>query len=82
MFFLNPTYFSELFKKEAGQSFNKYKNTVRIEKAKELLIHQDMKATDVAELVGFKELGYFCIVFKKLTGMTPTEFKGITPTHS
>lgn len=74
-FFINPSYFCELFKKEVGFSFNKYINTLRIEKAKELLKNLDMKPTDVAELVGYKELGYFCIVFKKMTGMTPTEYK-------
>lgn len=74
-FFLNSAYFSELFKKETGSSFNKYVTNLRIEKAKELLKNLDMKPTDVAELVGFKELGYFCLVFKKATGMTPTEFK-------
>lgn len=74
-FFLNSAYFCELFKKEVGCSFNKYINNLRIDKAKELLKDLDMKPTDVAELVGFKELGYFCIVFKKATGMTPTEYK-------
>ena len=74
-FFLNSAYFSELFKKETGCSFNKYVTGFRIDKAKELLRDLDMKPTDVAELVGFKELGYFCLVFKKATGMTPTEFK-------
>jgi len=74
-FFLNSTYFCELFKKETGYSFNKYLNGVRMDKAKELLKNQDMKPKDVSELVGFKELGYFCSVFKKYTGMTPTEYK-------
>lgn len=74
-FFLNSTYFCELFKKEIGYSFNKYLNKIRIEKAKELLGNQDVKPTDVAELVGFKELSYFCSVFKKFEGMTPSEFK-------
>lgn len=73
-FFLNPSYFCELFKKEVGQSFNKYLNMVRIEKAKELMA-QGMKPTDVAELVGFKEPAYFCNVFKKYTGQTPSEYR-------
>jgi two-component system response regulator YesN len=74
-FFLNSTYFSDLFKKKVGCGFNKYLNGVRIEKAKELLRDQNMKLATVAELVGFHDLAYFCIVFKKFTGHTPTEYR-------
>jgi two-component system response regulator YesN len=74
-FFLNRTYFSELFSKEAGESFKKYVNRIRIEKAKRLLVSQKMKASAVAELVGFNDPVYFSIIFKKYTGMPPGEYK-------
>lgn len=73
-FFLNPTYFSELFKKETGESLSKYVNYVRIEKAKELLGSQNIKPTHVYELVGFSDPAYFSTVFKKMTGLTPGEY--------
>lgn len=72
---MNRTYFSELFKQECGCSFKKYLIHVRIEKAKELLANQEMKAANVAMLVGFKDPIYFSTVFKKHTGLTIKEFK-------
>lgn len=74
-FFLNRTYFSELFSREAGEGFKKYVNRIRIDKAKKLLVSQDMKASAVAELVGFNDPVYFSITFKKYTGMPPGEYK-------
>lgn len=73
-FYMNRTYFSELFSQETGCSFKKYLNQVRVEKAKELLLQQDMKAANVALLVGFNDPVYFSNVFKKYTGMTITEY--------
>lgn len=72
---MNRTYFSELFKQECGCSFKKYLIHVRIEKAKELLASQEMKAANVALLVGFKDPIYFSTVFKKHTGISIKEFK-------
>lgn len=74
-FFLNRTYFSELFSREAGEGFKKYVNRIRIDKAKKLLVSQNMKASAVAELVGFNDPVYFSITFKKYTGMPPGEYK-------
>ncbi|GGG22916.1 response regulator transcription factor [Paenibacillus abyssi] len=72
---MNRTYFSELFKQETGCSFKKYLIQIRIEKAKELLAEKDMKAVNVALLVGFNDPIYFSNVFKKYTGRTIKEFK-------
>jgi two-component system response regulator YesN len=74
-FFLNRTYFSELFSREAGEGFKKYVNRIRIDKAKKLLVSQNMKASAVAELVGFNDPVYFSIIFKKYTGMPPGEYR-------
>lgn len=73
-FYMNRTYFSELFKQETGCSFKKYLIQVRIDKAKELLAGQKMKAVNVALLVGFKDPVYFSTVFKKSTGLSFKEY--------
>jgi len=48
---------------------------VRIEKAKEFLLETYLKAYEIAERVGFKENTYFSRLFKKITGITPGEYR-------
>lgn len=64
-----------MFKKELGISFVDYLNDVRIEKAKELLKDVKYKTYEVAELVGIPDPHYFSKIFKKYSGMTPSEYK-------
>jgi two-component system response regulator YesN len=72
---LNRTYLSELFKKETGISFNDYLTQIRIEKAKELIRSGDVAIGVLAEQLGYPDGSYLTRVFKKMTGMTPLEFK-------
>lgn len=75
IFQVNPIYFGQLFKKETGNSFHEHINHVRIEKAKSLLNHSHTKVYEIAERIGFKNAYYFNVVFKKLTGLTPLEYR-------
>lgn len=72
---LNPAYLSILFKSEAGMSFVKYLTGMRIEKAKGYLL-DGHKVAEVSEMVGYNNYRYFCDIFKKHVGVTPSEFKG------
>ncbi len=72
---LNPSYFSNLFKQEAGVNFSTYLNSVRIENSKQLLADLDRSILDVAIAVGFEDQSYFSKVFKKYTGQTPKAFR-------
>lgn len=74
-FFLNRTYFSELFKNETGWTFKKYVNHIRTEKAKRLLVDHELRPSVVAELVGIKDPVYFTVLFKKMTGLPPGEYQ-------
>jgi len=56
-----------------GMPIAKYINLKRIEKAKEL-IKEGITVTEVAEMTGFCDYGYFGKVFKKTTGVTPGVF--------
>lgn len=71
----NATYFSTLFKKETGQNFMDHLTDLRIEKAKELLCGEGMSVMDVAEEVGYRDLKYFSRLFKKNTGVSPSDYR-------
>lgn len=74
---LNKTYLSELFKKEVGTSFNDYLTQIRIDKAKQLIL-SGKRMSALAVQVGYPNASYFTKVFKKVTGMTPVEFKHVS----
>lgn len=75
MFFLNPSYCSHLFKEKTGVNFIDYVNNARIEKAKELLVTTDEKVYRIAKTLGFDNTKYFFRLFKKLTGVTPEQYR-------
>ncbi|SFL45759.1 two-component system, response regulator YesN [Gracilibacillus orientalis] len=75
--YITPNYFSMLFKQETGYSYSEYLNTIRINKAKELLTGTSNKVFEIAEYVGYREYKYFVQVFKNYAGITPTQFRRI-----
>lgn len=72
---ITPEYLSVLFYKEVGQSFTAYFKNYRINKAKELLTHTDLKIYEIAEKVGYPDPKYFCRVFKEVTGVPASEYQ-------
>ncbi len=72
---LSASYFSGLFKDICGSSFKEYLNMVRIEESKRLLTNTEYSVMDIAIATGFSDQNYFTKVFKKYTGLTPTEFR-------
>jgi two-component system response regulator YesN len=71
----NPSYISHVFKQIEGRSFSDYINWLRIQKAIELLDRSNMHIYEVAGDVGFSDYRYFINVFKKYTGLSPSEYK-------
>ncbi|MNR50928.1 Bifunctional transcriptional activator/DNA repair enzyme AdaA [compost metagenome] len=71
---MNPSYVSELFKKELGINFTDYVSKRRIERAIELLRKSDYSNLELAEAVGVHNEKYFCTLFKKITGTSPQKF--------
>lgn len=71
--FISRNHLAIIFKNMTGETFNTYLTRVRIEKAKELLLERKMLVYEVAEKVGYKNVPYFSTLFKKYTGMNPTE---------
>lgn len=72
---LNPNYLSELFKSETGQNFVDYLIEVRMNTAKKLLGQHNIKIYEVGFMVGYNEPVSFNRAFKKVVGVTPTEYR-------
>lgn len=72
---ISTNYFSALFKKETKFTFSSYLTNVRIEHAKILLRTTALKTFDIGNQVGYVEGHYFSYVFKKATGLAPTEYR-------
>ncbi|WP_101842753.1 AraC family transcriptional regulator [Halobacillus sp. Marseille-P3879] len=73
---LNRFYLSKMFKKVTGFTIFNYLYQRRINQAKiDFLVHPDRSVTEVSFLIGFKHPAHFSRVFKKLTGMTPEQYK-------
>ncbi|MCM1143153.1 MAG: response regulator [Blautia sp.] len=75
IFYLDPDYASKLFKKELGISFKNYLIQKRIEVAKNLLANTDLPINIIADNVGYGNYSYFTRIFKKVTGITPIEYR-------
>ena len=73
---INPSYLGQVFKKSTGESFTNYVNQYRIGKAKDLLMSTNQKVYEVAQDVGFTDYHYFLVIFKKITGINPTDIRG------
>lgn len=73
-YFINPSYFSQLFKNTTGQNFSNYLIGLRLQKARELLELGSFKVYQVAAMVGYDDEKHFSQIFKKYTGQSPTEY--------
>ena len=71
---VHPSHLSRTFKQETNMNVTAYIQKQRIEMAKIYLQSEAISITDIAFMVGFNDLNYFSRIFKKTTGMTPSEY--------
>jgi two-component system response regulator YesN len=71
-------YFSKFFKDSVGKNFVDYLTERRIEKSKEILKDGAVSIKEVCYQIGYSDPNYFSKIFKKITGITPTEYRAIT----
>jgi two-component system response regulator YesN len=71
----SPSHFSTVFSQETNTTFKQYLTEVRIKKARELLRTTNAKSYEIACQVGYTDPHYFSYVFRKNTGLTPTDFR-------
>lgn len=73
---LNYTYFCELFKEYTKDTFVNYVKKLRVQKAKEMLSkNTNYKIYEIANIVGYDNPRQFAKIFRKITGITPIEYK-------
>ncbi len=74
-FHISESYFSQFFKKNTGQVFSKYLETLRINKACELIRDTSMSMDEIAAAVGYSSTLSFRRVFKKVMGVPPSSYR-------
>lgn len=72
---VSPYYLSHLFRERLGVTFVEYVTSVRMEMAKNYLIHTRLPVTAIAERLGYDDSGYFGKVFRKYAGVTPLAYR-------
>lgn len=70
-------YLSNLFSEVEGTTIEKYFISQRIEKAKELLVYDELTLSEIADKLGYSSAAYLSNQFKKITGFTPGFFKSL-----
>lgn len=73
--FLSYKYLSRAFKEKTGKGFSKYRQELKIKSAKQLLEKSKESVSQIAFKVGYRNPDAFMKMFKKVTGMTPSEFR-------
>ncbi|WP_378956248.1 AraC family transcriptional regulator [Pelosinus sp. sgz500959] len=71
---LSSTYLSRSFKENTGYSIIEFFNKIKIDKAKELIAEGDKKVKEVAQALGFIDEFYFSRIFKRMEGISPSEY--------
>ena len=72
---MSQSHFSTIFAQETGITFTQYLTGLRIGKARELLEATDIRSSQIAQEVGYNDAHYFSYLFKKNTGLTPSEYR-------
>lgn len=68
-------YLSSLFSDVEGLTVEKYYIRQKIEKAKELLVYDEMSLSQIADFLGYSSVAHLSNQFKQVTGFTPSQFK-------
>lgn len=73
--YLNPAYFSQLFKQKVGLGYKEYVTSLRLEQAKQLLLNPKLKVAEIAEYLGYQDIRHFAQMFRKKYHVTPNEYR-------
>lgn len=76
--YLDYKYLSSLFSALESITFEQYIINQKIERIKELIVYNEMSLSEIAFQINYSSVAYLSNQFKKITGMTPTQFKNST----
>ena len=71
------SYLSKLFSETEGITIEKYMINQKIERAKELIVYDELSLTEIADQLGYSSVAHLSSQFKKVTGLSPTHFKRV-----
>ena len=71
----SKTYLSTIFKEQCSSSIIKFFNECKIEEAKRLIRSANMNFSEISDKLSFDNPQYFTRTFKRISGLTPTQFK-------
>lgn len=74
---MSRSYFSRCFKEIVGHTFNEYVRMARMNKSKHYLLYSSKKIGVIAEKVGYTDIKYFSKLFRRATGLLPSEYRKI-----
>ncbi len=74
-FYISSGYMGRLFKRFLGKTYGEYLSEIRLHKAKDLLLHTNLKAYEIGERIGITDAHYLSIWFKKMSGYSLSEFR-------
>lgn len=75
------SYLSGLFSEVEGITIEKYIILQKIEKAKELLVYDELSLSEISYKLGYSSVAHLSAQFKKVTGLTPSHFKKLGGLH-
>ncbi len=75
---MSASHFCRVFKKATDMNFSEYVARIRVERAKEMLVESNYTMAHIAYDCGFNSVTDFNRTFKKITGLTPTEFRKVS----
>ena len=73
--YVSQWHLSKLLNRHLDKNFSEILNSVRIERAKEMLKDPALRIGDIAEMVGFMDMAHFSRVFKKIIGISANEYR-------
>jgi len=79
---MSTCYFCKFFKKVTGKTFKEYILSLRIDKARALLLQSDLNITEVAYEIGFENHSYFDRIFRRLTNLSPHDYRNMIKSKS
>jgi AraC family transcriptional regulator len=74
---MDYSYLSALFSASEGTTLEKYVIRQKIERVKELLAYDELTLSEIAVQIGYHSVAHLSAQFKKMTGLTPSEFKRV-----